>query len=130
MTKEDRQMYNDQLKIIQDFLSEDVDDHNADFMVERLTKMNSYLVLVSELYPSLIEIQQQELQMVYDKNLEWVLKSPATVVNRFMECQTTDINKLVNWCERINRAIVHISENMRTQISYAKQQMILNRSGY
>ncbi|MBR1775066.1 MAG: hypothetical protein IJ759_06025 [Bacteroidales bacterium] len=130
MTKEEKQLYTDQLQEIQDFLYEEVDDHNTDLLVERLTKMNSYLAMVTELYPRLVEIQQTDLQVAYQQNIEWIFKAPATVANRYIESQTIDANKLVNWSERINRAIVHISENMRTQISYAKQQMVLTRTGY
>ena len=130
MTKEEKQLYTDQLQEIQDFLYEEVDDHNTDLLVERLTMMNSYLAMVTELYPRLVEIQQTDLQVAYQQNIEWIFKAPATVANRYIESQTIDANKLVNWSERINRAIVHISENMRTQISYAKQQMVLTRTGY
>ncbi|MBQ9253273.1 MAG: hypothetical protein IJ180_00695 [Bacteroidales bacterium] len=130
MTKEEKQLYTDQLQEIQDFLYEEFGDHNTDLLVERLTKMNSYLAMVTELYPRLVEIQQADLQVAYQQNIEWIFKAPATVANRYIESQTINANKLVNWSERINRAIVHISENMRTQISYAKQQMVLTRTGY
>ena len=130
MTKEEKQLYTDQLQEIQDFLYEEVDDHNTDLLVERLTKMNSYLALVTELYPRLVEIQQADLQVAYQQNIEWIFKAPATVANRYIESQTIDANKLVNWSERINRAIVHISENMRTTISLRKQELVLTRTGY
>ena len=130
MTKEEKQLYTDQLQEIQDFLYEEVDDHNTDLLVERLTKMNSYLAMVTELYPRLVEIQQAYLQVAYQQNIEWIFKAPATVANRYIESQTIDANKLVNWSERINRAIVHISENMRTTISLRKQELVLTRTGY
>ncbi|MBO6117331.1 MAG: hypothetical protein J6P44_02185 [Bacteroidales bacterium] len=130
MTKEEKQLYTDQLQEIQDFLYEEVDDHNTDLLVERLTKMNSYLAMVTELYPRLVEIQQADLQVAYQQNIEWIFKAPATVANRYIESQTIDANKLVNWSERINRAIVHISENMRTTISLRKQELVLTRTGY
>ena len=130
MTKEYKQIYTEQLQVVQDFLNEEVDNHDTDLMVDRLSKMNTYLAMLPELYARLVELQQIDQQDAYQRNLEWIFKAPATVANRYMESQTIDANKLVNWCERLNRAIVHISENMRTQISYAKQQMVLTRTGY
>ena len=36
----------------------------------------------------------------------------------------------MNWLDRINRSLVHVGDNLRTQVSYAKEELRLTKSGY
>ena len=58
--------------------------------------------------------------------LEW-LKIQFGTLNDFAEVSA---NQLVVWLDRINRTLVHAGDNIRTQISFAKQDLALQRKGY
>lgn len=48
--------------------------------------------------------------------------SPSTL-NNWIKSKTKKENYLVNWLERINRSATHLCENLRTVISYRKEEM-------
>lgn len=48
----------------------------------------------------------------------------------FVSAQSVTANQLVVWLDRINRTLVHAGDNIRTQISFAKQDLALQRKGY
>lgn len=54
----------------------------------------------------------------------------ATVAIKFVSAQSVTANQLVVWLDRINRTLVHAGDNIRTQISFAKQDLALQRKGY
>lgn len=49
---------------------------------------------------------------------------------KFVAAQSVTANQIVTWLDRINRTLVHAGDNIRTQISFAKQDMALQRKGY
>ena len=55
---------------------------------------------------------------------------PATIASKFITCQNADANYVVNWLDRLNRSLVHIGDNTRTQISFAKEELRLTKNGY
>lgn len=101
---------------------------DANVLVDRLNDLNHYLARTA--------VMLAEAKVIHDKAmLDSYLaydfeKMPASVVNKMVASMCGESNRLVNWVERLNRALVHIGENMRTQISFSKEQLKLTRSGY
>lgn len=67
---------------------------------------------------------------VYASHMEFISRVPATVAMKFVAAQSVTANQIVTWLDRINRTLVHAGDNIRTQISFAKQDMALQRKGY
>lgn len=102
------------------------DDVNV--LVDKLNDLNHFLARTAVMLP--------EAKMIHDKAmLDTYLaydfeKMPASVVNKMVASMCGESSRLVTWVERLNRTLVHIGENMRTQISFNKEQLKLTRSGY
>lgn len=116
---------------IQDFL-ESVPDNNEDpnELANRLSYLNNYMARSGKMLADAKQMQDLAIAAVYAEHSKAILKMPATVAMKFISSQTVDENYLVNWLDRINRACTHQSDNIRTQISFAKEQMSLTRRGY
>lgn len=104
------------------------DDPNE--LVARLSDLNVYLARTGRMLAEASCIRDRAVAAVYAEEARAIVKMPATVARRFVESQTADENALVTWLDRLNRACTHQSENLRTQISFAKQQLELTRKGY
>jgi len=113
----------DKLKIIaqkiQDFLEEDFDE-NPNILVERLGTINTYLAVSGKALA--------DAKLIQDNNL--IMKMPATIATKFIGSQAYEVNFIVNWLDRINKSLVHTGDNLRTQISYAKEELRLTKQGY
>jgi len=123
----------DKLKLIaqkiQDFLEEDYDE-SPNALVDRLGTINTYLAISGKSLADAKLIQDKEISAMYSAYNNLILKMPATIATKFINSQTYEINYLVNWLDRINRALVHTGDNTRTQISFAKEELRLTKQGY
>lgn len=128
MTKEEYEIYKKQLDIMQKFISQDIDE-DPNELVSRLSILNVYIAQAGQLYAEIKKAMADEMQEVYASS-PWIWKAPATVSNRYIETKCSDALYLDAWCERLTRALVHISDNCRTIISYKKQEIVLTRTGY
>lgn len=75
-------------------------------------------------------IQDNERALLYVEHVEVLKKMAVSTAKSFIESQTGEINYYVNWLDRINRSLVHVGDNIRTQISFAKEELRLNKTGY
>ena len=75
-------------------------------------------------------IQDLERNRVYTEYSKLILKMPATVATKFIESQTGEVNYLVNWLDRINRACTHQADSLRTIFSFVKENLKMARGGY
>lgn len=116
---------------IQNFL-ESVPDNNEDpnELSIRLTYLNNYMARSGKMLADAKMMQDSAVAAAYAEHTKSILKMPATIAQKFIASQTVDENYLVNWLDRINRTCTHQSDNIRTQISFAKEQMGLTRRGY
>lgn len=112
---------------VQDF-AQNCQTNNEHLLVERLSDVNHYLARTA--------VMLAEAKMIHDKSVLDSYMSydftgiPASAVNKMVASMCGETNMIVNWLERLNSALVHIGENMRTQISFSKEQLKLTRSGY
>lgn len=116
---------------IQTFL-ESVPDNNDDpnELSIRLSYLNNYMARSGKMLADAKQMQDLAIAAAYAEHSKAILKMPATIALKFISSQTAEENYLVNWLDRINRTCTHQSDNIRTQISFAKEQMSLTRKGY
>lgn len=116
-------------KDIQGYLEVSLSD-DPNELIERLTMLNTYLARSGMLLAEAKFLQDEGTAAVFAEHAKAILKMPATVATKFIASQCKDENYLVNWLERINRACVHQSDNLRTQVSFTKEQLKLTSRGY
>lgn len=123
----------DKLKIIaqqiQDFLEEDFSD-DANILVDRLRLINAFLAISGKALADAKLIQDEQTNSLYGQHQNLILKMPATIASKFIASQNADANYVVNWLDRLNRTLVHTGDNIRTQISFAKEELRLTKQGY
>ena len=101
---------------------------DANMMVEYLKDLNHYLARTAVM---LADAKMIHDKAIYDTYIAYDFDgTPASIANKMVASMCGDTNRLVVWIERLNRGLVHIGENMRTQISFNKEQLKLTRSGY
>lgn len=100
----------------------------ANEMIERLSQLNVYMARSGKLLSDAGYLRDRALMRF--SNLKELIPLAASVQKTILEAACAEENKLVKWLDRINRACVHQSENLRTQISFSKEQLSLERRGY
>lgn len=118
-----------EIEEMQSFLETTVSD-NPKELIDRLTDINIYLARSGKLLADAKAYQDEIAANVYSRHMEFVSRVPATIAMKFVSAQSVTANQLVTWLDRINRTLVHAGDNIRTQISFAKQDMALQRKGY
>lgn len=114
---------------IQDFLEFKVSEQ-PDILVDRLSEINSYIATSGKLLADakyLLDDVMEKSFVVYGDKIQ---NMPPSIASKFLSSICKDENYLVNWSERLNRSLVHIGDNIRTQVSWAKEEMSLTRKGY
>lgn len=128
-TKRITQAISEELESIQSFLEQDPGD-DPNVLVERLTYLNSYMARTGFLLAEAKSDLDEATGLVFSEFSDFILKMPATVSTKFIASRCKEENFYVSWIERINRSCVHQSDNIRTQVSFAKEQLSLTRKGY
>ncbi|WP_298546739.1 hypothetical protein [uncultured Parabacteroides sp.] len=118
-----------EIEEMQSFL-ETIASDNPKELIDRLTDINVYLARSGKLLADAKAYQDEVAASVYATHMEFISRVPATVAMKFVSAQSVTANQLVTWLDRINRTLVHAGDNIRTQISFAKQDMALQRKGY
>lgn len=118
-----------EIQEMQDFLEITTSDDPKE-LVQRLTDINIYLARSGKLLADAKAFQDSVMAGVYEKHSAFISRVPATIATKFVSSQCVTANQIVTWLDRINRTLVHAGDNIRTQISFAKQDMALQRKGY
>lgn len=114
---------------IQDFL-EITTSGDANELVNRLTDLNVYLARSGFLLAEAKRMQEAHTVYIHTMDGAYIKTLSASVAQKFINAKTYEENYLVNWLDRINRTCVHQGDNLRTQISFSKEELKLTRSGY
>ena len=118
-----------EIEDMQQFLEVTTSDDPRE-LVQRLTDINVYMARSGKLLADAKAYQDQVTANIYARHTDFISRVPATVAIKFVSAQCVTANHLVNWLDRINRSLVHAGDNIRTQISFAKQDLALQRKGY
>lgn len=114
---------------LQSFLSITTSD-DPNELVMRLSELNVWLARSSIMLAEAKKIQDISMFNAYQEYLSGSVNLPPSALKKYIESQLYDVNFLVNRLDRLNAACVHIGDNIRTQISFAKEELKLTRSGY
>lgn len=124
--------YNQLIKMaqaIQEFLEQDVSDNPND-LVDRLGTINTFLATSGKALADAKLLQDSKVKELYKNHMNLITGLSATVATKFINAMTDKENYLVNWLDRINRTLVHSGDNIRTQVSFAKEELRLTKQGY
>ena len=119
----------EELKGIQAFLEEEPET-DATILIERLTKLNSYMARTGFLLAEAKADQDNAIAAVFAEHSSAIIKMPSQVSQKFISALCEKENFNVTWIERINRTCSHQGDNIRTQVSFAKEEMRLVNSPY
>ncbi len=122
-----------ELEKIQGFLEIETSDDPRE-LVERLATINVYLARTGRILADATYIRDQEEKSAIDRILQEygydLFKAPPTTVRRLLQSSEPLCNYVVTMCDRLNRACVHQGDNIRTQVSFAKEELRLTNSPY
>ena len=119
----------DEAQVIQDFLEEPVNEEpNA--LSEKLSMMCVYMARSGNMLADAKYLQDVERDKVFTEYYDEISSMPATIASKLIDSKTSEVNYLVNWLERINRACTHQADSIRTIFSYVKENLKMTRNGY
>lgn len=114
---------------MQDILESQTGDDPA-VMIDKLEKLNAIIARSGYLMAEVEKMRDEKVSSIFEADFETINKMSPNVMKSWMSAKTSKENYYAKWLERINRASVHISDNLRTQISYSKEELKLTRTGY
>ena len=118
------QEYEQKFKMLQDeaakvqYFAENCPSSDENVLVDTLSDINHYMARTA--------VMLAEAKMIHDKSVSDTYIAydftgiPASAVNKMVASMCGESSMLVNWLEKLNITLVHIGENMRTQISFSK----------
>jgi hypothetical protein len=121
-----------EVKEIQSFSEITVSD-NPQEIAERIVALEVYIARTGKMLADakfhLLEKQKDEsiklLERIFSKQ-----KLSAKVQNAIIEPICIDERYLVSWIERLNRAVTHQHDGMRSLLSYEKENLRVTKTGY
>ena len=99
-------------------------------LLERLSTLNVYMARSGEMLAEAVFLQEEAINRAFEENKERIDCMAATVTNKYLTSCCRHENRLVKWLDRINATCKHQSDNLRTQISFVKEQLSLDGRGY
>ena len=116
-------------EVMQEFIESECGD-DPDALIGRLATLNVYLARSGKLLSDVKKMKDEQVLKIFVENGDWLGSAPATTAKQFINAKLSDVNYLINWLDRINRSIVHIGDNMRTQLSSLKEELKHTKHGY
>ena len=83
-----------------------------------------------EMLAEAVFLQEEAINRAFEENKDRIDCMAATVANKYLTSCCRHENRLVKWLDRINATCKHQSDNLRTQISFVKEQVRLDGRGY
>ena len=114
---------------MQRFLEQEAPD-DANMLFERLSRTNVYLARSGKLLAEAKQLHNEETAKIFEEHATYIGTLKSTIASKFIEAKLSRINYYVNWLDRLNRAFVHSGDNMRTQMSFLKEDLRMTKSGY
>lgn len=118
-----------ELRGIQDFLETVASDDPSE-LIERLGMLNVYMARTGYLLAVAKADLDSAMADVFGKHADQITAMSATIGAKFIASQCKTENYYVNWLDRLNKTCVHQCDNIRTQVSFAKENMRLVNSPY
>ena len=119
----------EELKEIQCFLEEEYAEEPF-VLTTRITKLNVYMARTGFLFAQAEEDRDKAIVATFAEHASAITKMPSQVSQKFISAMCEKENYYVRWIERLHRTCVHQSDGIRTQVSFAKEELSLTRRGY
>lgn len=111
---------------MQAFMQAEPTDEPA-VLAERLAYCNVYLARSGEMLAQAKKLLNEATAEVYDQKGERLLKAGAQLAGKVIAGYCSEEQFLADWLERMNRGLVHTSDNLRSLLSYAKETLRTGR---
>lgn len=124
-------MTEEQLKKIaevQDFLEQVAPPDDPYLLTERLSWINAYMAWTGTMLGVATKELMDAKKAVQIEHFSQLSKMPATVQKDFVDNMCAEQNARLKQIDRLNAACTHQGENIRTQISFIKEQIKLECS--
>lgn len=96
-------------------------------LAERLALCNVYMARSGEMLARAKEMLNEAVAAVWEQKEERLLKAGAQLAQKVIAGYCSKEQFLADWLDRVNKGLVHQADNLRTLISYAKENMKTNR---
>lgn len=96
-------------------------------LAERLAFCNVYLARSGEMLAEAKKLLNEAVASVYDAKGERLLKAGAQLAGKVIAGYCSEEQFLCDWLDRVNKGLVHASDNLRSLLSYAKEGMRIGR---
>lgn len=116
----------EELDSISDIILQEAPDEPTEQLL-LLSRLNTYLARCNMIYVEAKQLNSMAIGEVCNSNV--VSSMPPSIAAQFIKAACNKEESVVLYAERLDRTIVHICDNLRTQISYAKEQMRLSGVG-
>ena len=100
-----------------------MDIDNGDLLVEYLGGLNTIISRTGLMLAEAQKIRDLKRNEVFASDFAKIKGLSTTLANKYVESTTADENALLEWVTQLNKTAKHQADNLRTQISYAKEQM-------
>lgn len=122
-----------ELEDIQRFLEQDLKQQataEPEILVERLSILNAMMARTGFLLAVAKADQDRATKRVFQEYKSDICALPTSLAHKFINACCDRENFYATWLDRLNRDCVHHSDNIRTQVSFAKQNMAMVGRGY
>lgn len=115
-----------ELLVIQDFLETRHSDEPT-VLAQVLAEINVQMARTGYLLAEAKYDLNTARARAFAENKKAIEKMPATVSNRFLEALCSKEEHNVDWIERLNKTCTHQADNLRSLLSYAKENYRVTR---
>lgn len=123
---------NEELREIQTFLEITV-SNNGNELYERIADLQVYLARSGEIVAVSKELLRARKSLEIANIIMKIAKEnrlSASIQNALLDSSCRDEAKLADWADRVNRTCVHQIDATRSLLSYEKEALRLNNTGY
>ena len=106
------------------------DADNGDLLVEYLGGLNYIISRTGLMLAEVQKIRDIARNKVFADEFDHIKKLSASIAKEYVANRTADENALQVWVEQLNKTAKHQADNLRTQVSYAKEHLRLTKDGY
>lgn len=103
---------------------------NGDLLVEYLGGLNTIISRTGLMLAEAQKIRDLARNAVFADDFAKIKSLSTTLANKYVESCTADENALLEWITQLNKTAKHQADNLRTQVSYAKELSRIIKSGY
>lgn len=99
-------------------------------MMSRVSTINVIMARSGEMLADAKMIQEEAMCLTFERDRAYIQGLQPSVATKYLSARIFTENRLVNWIDRINATCKHQGDNLRTLISYIKEELRLTKSGY